>query len=274
MHGRIRRFWKDFNWLVLFTLLLGLLIACVSIFYITSFGTTRSTDPAVWGQFGDYFGGVLNPALSFCAFVGLLFTLRGQHAESMRVEDRHQEQIFDARIFQMLGLLSETATEIKLSAGVGNGGPAAEQEGHRAVAQAWKTLVMYLDRIDRKSGIEKILNHVSEAMGFWMGRYLTDMSRFFDGLLLMLRYATAESVDSKQTKFALEVIAAQLTICERRLMFYYLLVRYNEGPLIEVLLVYGFFGGTLEDPVFGLEERLLKEASRKYALLLERDRAD
>jgi hypothetical protein len=270
MWERIFLFWKSYNWVMIFALLLGLVIAGVSFFYIKSFGTTRSTDPAVWGQFGDYFGGVLNPALSFCAFVGLLFTLRGQHSEGMRVEDRHQEQVFDARIFQMLGLLSETIAAIKIGSNVLAGAPEGEREGHRALAHSWEHLRRSLEGIDRQSGVEQILNRTSQALGDWRGRYLTDLIRFFDGLKLMLKYATADSVRAHQTKFALDVIAAQLTICERRLMFYFLLGMYNECPLIESLLNNNFFGATLEDPLFGLEDKLTKEAARKHALVLDR----
>lgn len=34
-----------------------------------------SPDQAVWGQFGDFFGGTLNPLLSFLTFIALLFTI-------------------------------------------------------------------------------------------------------------------------------------------------------------------------------------------------------
>lgn len=40
-----------------------------------------SRDPATWGQFGDYFGGVLNPLVAFAAFVWLAQSVRIQGNE-------------------------------------------------------------------------------------------------------------------------------------------------------------------------------------------------
>ena len=36
---------------------------------------TLSSDPAVWGQYGDYIGGLLNPIFSSLAFCGLIVTI-------------------------------------------------------------------------------------------------------------------------------------------------------------------------------------------------------
>lgn len=36
---------------------------------------TLSNDPAVWGQYGDYIGGMLNPIFSSLAFSGLVITI-------------------------------------------------------------------------------------------------------------------------------------------------------------------------------------------------------
>ncbi len=40
-----------------------------------------STDQSLWAQFGDYFGGILNPLLSFMTILILLYTLRLQKSE-------------------------------------------------------------------------------------------------------------------------------------------------------------------------------------------------
>lgn len=47
--------------------------------YVYKFGFassfTLSNDPAVWGQYGDYIGGLLNPIFSSLAFSGLIVTI-------------------------------------------------------------------------------------------------------------------------------------------------------------------------------------------------------
>jgi hypothetical protein len=52
--------------------------AYLATFYSRHVGDGFSTDPAVWGQAGDFFGGILNPILAFCSFMALLFTVRLQ----------------------------------------------------------------------------------------------------------------------------------------------------------------------------------------------------
>jgi hypothetical protein len=57
-------------------------IGIICILYILAFGTTRSGDPAIWGQFGDYFGGVLNPLFALAAFLSALWSISLQQREA------------------------------------------------------------------------------------------------------------------------------------------------------------------------------------------------
>lgn len=54
-------------------------ILAVFALYVFRFHGVLSENPEIWGQFGDYFGGTLNPLLSFFAFLALLFTIVIQH---------------------------------------------------------------------------------------------------------------------------------------------------------------------------------------------------
>jgi len=51
------------------------IILVVFAIYFYNFSDGFSTDPSAWGQFGDYVGGILNPAFSYVALVLLLFTI-------------------------------------------------------------------------------------------------------------------------------------------------------------------------------------------------------
>jgi hypothetical protein len=57
-------------------------IGAVATTYIAAFGTTRSSDPALWGQFGDYFGGMLNPLFALAAFLSALWSIGVQQREA------------------------------------------------------------------------------------------------------------------------------------------------------------------------------------------------
>ncbi len=53
-----------------------ILILVVFVFYIIVFSDGLSNEQGHWGLFGDYFGGILNPILSFITIIVLVFTLR------------------------------------------------------------------------------------------------------------------------------------------------------------------------------------------------------
>jgi hypothetical protein len=60
--------------------------------YVATFGTSLSSDPSVWGQFGDYFGGLLNPTFAVLAFFGLLWSISSQQRESRAAAKELSEQ--------------------------------------------------------------------------------------------------------------------------------------------------------------------------------------
>lgn len=47
-----------------------ILITAVVFAYVDQFGPERSANSGDWGQFGDYFAGLLNPIFSLLAFSG------------------------------------------------------------------------------------------------------------------------------------------------------------------------------------------------------------
>lgn len=85
-----------------------LAICTVLISYIINFffklNYTISNDTAVWGQLGDYFGGLLNPILSFISVVLLIKSLRLQNEanEDLRKELINSEQTEKIRSFETL----------------------------------------------------------------------------------------------------------------------------------------------------------------------------
>jgi hypothetical protein len=80
--------------------------------YLYKFGSwpiALSNDPAVWGQYGDYIGGLLNPIFSSLAFSGLVVTIvlqarqidEGRHNAELEEMQRVQSTVA-ARIDQLL----------------------------------------------------------------------------------------------------------------------------------------------------------------------------
>lgn len=63
-----------------------------------------SSDPAVWGQLGDYVGGVLNPFLSFISIALLIKSLLLQHQanDDLKMEIASREKTEKLRSFELL----------------------------------------------------------------------------------------------------------------------------------------------------------------------------
>lgn len=108
---------------------LSVLIAILSFFlYLVEFGFSRSSDHAVWGQFGDFIGGTLNPLFALTALFALLHTIRLQSRElrysaeqlkdsASALKKQHgvlKKQNFEETFFQLLKLFNETTENIEL----------------------------------------------------------------------------------------------------------------------------------------------------------------
>lgn len=68
-------------WLQVMIALVALSAIAMLIKYLSTFGVQTSRSQEVWGQFGDFFGGILNPLLSSLTLAAVLVTLRLQAKE-------------------------------------------------------------------------------------------------------------------------------------------------------------------------------------------------
>lgn len=84
-------------------LVLGVLAAYTLNFTLRG-GQNLSADPAAWGQFGDYFGGLLNPIFGFLAFLGVLWTL---HLQTIQLNVARQQ----GELEELQRLLSSVSKE-------------------------------------------------------------------------------------------------------------------------------------------------------------------
>jgi len=53
----------------------GIFFGVLSAFVLNFYSSPISRDPAAWGQFGDFVGGAVNPALSFLSLIALCMTI-------------------------------------------------------------------------------------------------------------------------------------------------------------------------------------------------------
>lgn len=126
----VKKFWNN-NWVILVAFLV---MACVIGFYFFQFSpydlskdlcinTTGdeadclSKDAARWGTFGDFFGGTLNPILSFLALIIVLKTYLSQQVELEATRqilkeqsETQKRQRFESTFFELLKVHNQELT--------------------------------------------------------------------------------------------------------------------------------------------------------------------
>jgi hypothetical protein len=63
-----------------------------------------SSDPAHWGQFGDYLGGLLNPVIGGCTLIVAILVWRSQEQELQKTKKLLKEQISKQVFFDLLNI--------------------------------------------------------------------------------------------------------------------------------------------------------------------------
>lgn len=104
---------------VVLAIVAALLAILATSFYVAVFWGPLSTRQEIWGQFGDYVGGTLNPVLAFFAFIALLFTivfqsheLKVTNDELRKSVDAAKHQTFEATFFQLVRLYNSNVAAI------------------------------------------------------------------------------------------------------------------------------------------------------------------
>ncbi|MEI2431157.1 hypothetical protein RDV84_13015 [Lysobacter yananisis] len=103
--------------------LISLSIAAYPLYFWVFEGGHRADDPEVWGQFGDYVGGLLNPLIAFLAFYWLTRSVLLQRQELVRVQEElsksalsHERQVRlsegSARIGALGGVLASVNQDV------------------------------------------------------------------------------------------------------------------------------------------------------------------
>jgi Putative phage abortive infection protein len=97
------------------------LVAIPTAAYLSQFGTIWSAKQDAWGQFGDFFGGMLNPIYALLAFLALLYNLNLQSEQLRIARDEQAASIrsaeilsFEAKYFELLRLHRENVSELQV----------------------------------------------------------------------------------------------------------------------------------------------------------------
>lgn len=140
----------------------GAILLVALVFYFGNFNNGLSNDQSVWGAFGDFLGGILNPVLTFTTVYLLIRSLDAQrqtlgHSEQQLSEAKNTfelqqktEQIkqFESLFFVFTEIASRTYSNFSV---IGNNSRAAY--GHEAVTYITTRIVEALDRKENPSTV-------------------------------------------------------------------------------------------------------------------------
>jgi len=221
-----------------------LLCAIVSsIFVVRDYYRTfhdLAADPATWGQFGDYVGGILNPLFGLITAFGLLGTLAFQIHElrltAKEISDSSKTaaeqsrlnytQSFESSFFQLLKLHNDiiNAIELTLDGRLYKG---------RACFAAW--VHKFHIEVRQEAAIEgRPIDFLRRYETFYISRQHT-LGHYFRLLYNIIKFVKrAEEIDDK--KFYVNLVRAQLSSDELVLILYNCLSKWGIQkfkPLIE-----------------------------------------
>ncbi len=226
--------------------------------YALNFPLQISTSQEEWAQFGDYFGGILNPLLSFFALLALLATIQSQQKERDEADRRHKAQMFDARLFQLLSLSHDAVASIKYVQKDALGFQINEFEGHRAVAHALNRLQEeYLYKVVRVE--PKLMYHLMYPVFLnWKAKYWSGVASYVESMLFVLFYAIDNADSKENSQFALRATFAQMSADEKLLVFYVMIFSPKSKILLQGDVVSEFLSGATQDDLLIYRDTLLQ----------------
>lgn len=230
--------------LVLWALTGGaLLAASLVIAYVSTFWPISSAHDR-WGQFGDYFGGILNPIFSFLGLFVIANTLRLQVTQARQTAlDRKQNSLildrqlaraelvqFQTTFFQLLNLHNKIVQESVIDSGFG-----AQFHGR----DVFRLMVARIESIARDGGKypkgdeEKIQDEL-EIYEQMYRRHQDLLAHYFRNLYHVIKFIDMNQEIDRQ--YYADLLRAQLSSSEAVLLFYNGLSRWRVDrakPLIE-----------------------------------------
>lgn len=229
--------------------------------YFWHFPHGVSDDQQVWGVFGDFVGGVLNPFFALLALFALLYTivLQVEEMQDMRTEfaktvEEAKVQTFENMFFQMLRLHHEIVGTIIVR---------DEEEvidmdtkivQRRAIHTSGRLAFeryceLFDDNLDvRDSAIVNVpdnevylaeLTHIRDTWEYFWASHHTELGHYFRNLYNIVKLV-ADTPAAKDKKRYIRLIRAQLSAYELKMIFYNCLRLENE-PFKKYIEEYAIF---------------------------------
>ncbi|WP_422449106.1 MULTISPECIES: putative phage abortive infection protein [unclassified Endozoicomonas] len=214
----------------------GIALLCAAIAalkYRLFFPGSVIADHEKWGQFGDFFGGTLNPIFSLFSLLAILWTLiiqsreLSESTEAFKDQSKQiKKQSFEATFFSMINLNNENIKTIKIEE--------KNIQGREIFKEVYKNLEYYyalekdksLNEEDESKILKKAYNTFYAKNQNTIGHYIRTLNQIF---VFIHDTSEEEILNSDKTKETIEketlrywhIIRAQLTNFELLILFYH-----------------------------------------------------
>lgn len=206
----------------------GLVAAGIAIgSYLAHFGWSTTNNHEQWGQFGDFFGGTLNPILSFLALIALLVSLHFQVKElsltrkevqnsttelkqSRRALQEQSESLkqqnFENTFFHMISLHNDIISDMDVRSTTSN---EVMITGRDCFGKYVRKLIDYLNTQVIEQSYEKLQD-----------RFGSDINHYFRNLYTILKFLNLYGQSRTDIQQYINIVSAQLSTFELVLLCY------------------------------------------------------
>ena len=239
---------------VIFVAILAL-IGCLSL-YKYNFSGPLSSAQEVWGQFGDFLGGTLNPIFSLLSLIAILVTLFVQtrelsnSTETLRTQSiNFKVQAFETSFFTLIRMKSETLKAIDLE----------ETEPDEFVGvRAFRKLYQ---RFEHSYNVQKKRTSDGELIiSKSYDRFYRNNQRFIGTYMRTIQQIFIFIVDRSpegQEKYW-EIIRSQMSTYELLIIYYHCIAKQDYFDK-EILYHTGFFDYLENDKLFHSSHTILNK---------------
>lgn len=213
---------------VLFYVIVSIVLLMVYLLYFDYTGH-QGAAKAYLGTFGDFFGGVLNPILTFGTLIGLSATIVLQRI-ALRAS---RLQAFETTLFNMLALHNNIVQQLRfnnsmlgkkgrssergqasMSVGVATYTTPPDPEG-RSVFKAILSRLSKLAESENKNIVEIYKEDLQESHNYVLGHYFRNLYQ----ILRLIRRNEGEALSSDEAQEYTAIIRSQLSAHELALLF-------------------------------------------------------
>ena len=261
---------------------LSLLVAVISVgAYVYAFRGSLSGEQEVWGMFGDFIGGTLNPLFALTGLFALLYTIKQQSqelrnsakqlkksAEALQAQNETlKTQRFEATFFQLFRLFGDVIQDLNFvereRTGNGLDTEIVEYQHRRCLEKLYKNL----HRIHQKKesegiGFASYMSNGEFGIDFYRETYSLFyeeneqfVGHYFRMLNSSLDFIDRGDIPEDEKKYYTNLARAQLSKYELGLLLYHCISEDSDERLISLVRQY--------DLLEYLEDGILHKASNR-----------